>query len=97
MVTKPVKQQAERIAGLLGITLEELKKGKAKVPEILQVLRTNETDEEPEEGGEGELEELEEEVEEHEDMILITRLASAGYIPKGYIDEARHLLFPPKE
>lgn len=94
-----VKPEAKRIAGLLGITLEELQQGKATVQEILQVLRTNQTDEELEveeeelegEGGEGE---GEEEVEEKEDMILIKRLAKARYIPKQYVDEARHLLFP---
>ena len=112
MNREQVRQEAERVADSLGLTLDELYH--APLKDILQVLRRYEREEESEEEErEGQLEDEESEEEESEEeleedqleeeqledeelMILIKGLAEAGYIPKKYVDDAHDLFFSVK-
>jgi hypothetical protein len=108
MDREQVRQEAERVADSLGLTLEELYH--APLKDILQVLRRHQREEESEEeeledeeSEESEEEESEEELheeqleeeqlEDEELMILIKGFAEAGYIPKKYVDDAHDLFF----
>ena len=112
MNREQVRQEAERVADSLGLTLDEFYH--APLKDILQVLRRYEREEESEEEErEGQLEDEESEEEESEEeleedqleeeqledeelMILIKGLAEAGYIPKKYVDDAHDLFFSVK-
>ena len=104
MVREQVRQEAERLADSLGLTMDELYH--APLKDILQVLRRHQREEDSEEeleDEESEDEESEEELQEdqleeeqledEELMIMIKGLAEAGYIPKKYVDDAHDLFF----
>ena len=97
MVREQVRQEAERLADSLGLTMDELYH--APLKDILQVLRRHQREEDSEE--ESEEEESEEELqgdqlEDEELMIMIKGLAEAGYIPKKYVDDAHDFFFSVK-
>jgi hypothetical protein len=93
MNREQVRQEAERLADSLGLTLDELYH--APLKDIIQVLRRHQKEEESEEElQEDELEE--EQLEDEELMILIKGIAEAGYIPKKYVDDAHDLFFSVK-
>jgi len=102
MVREQVRQEAERLADSLGLTMDELYH--APLKDILQVLRRHQREEDSEEESEEEESEEElqedqledEELEDEELMIMIKGLAEAGYIPKKYVDDAHDFFFSVK-